>query len=125
MDGSDDRLPLIAMDRAAKLSEQVLNVEQNLRYMHSTGQVSRVICFLTGDGKGMQSMHFREGCRCWVCVKPWNSLKDLKIQEDVPPYVRIGSFLRTIPVARRVGDYAHCACRVVNAMLIRCYDICC
>ena len=33
--------------------------------------------------------------------------------------VRYGAFLRSIPLHRRVGDYAHCAARVVNATLKR------
>ena len=33
--------------------------------------------------------------------------------------IRYGAFLRSIPLQRRVGDYAHCAARVVNATLKR------
>jgi hypothetical protein len=33
--------------------------------------------------------------------------------------VRYGSFLRTIPPTRRVGDYAHAASRIVNAIFKR------
>jgi hypothetical protein len=38
---------------------------------------------------------------------------------DVESHVRYGAFLRGIPPARRVGDYAHAAARVVNAVFKR------
>ena len=34
-------------------------------------------------------------------------------------HVRYGAFLPSVPVMRRVGDYVHCACRLVNALLGR------
>ena len=32
---------------------------------------------------------------------------------------RWGSFLTSVPPKRRIGDYNHCACRVVNAIVTR------
>ena len=120
MDGGDDRLPLHTLDRLAQLSAQVDVVQRNMFHMHKSGQTSRLCCYLTGDGKGMQVMNYREGCRCWVCVHPYDSLEHLVVNNELPGYVRAGAFLGPIPVERRVGDYAHCACRVANALLYRC-----
>ena len=38
---------------------------------------------------------------------------------NVETHVRYGVFLRTIPPARRVGDYCHAAARIVNAIFKR------
>jgi hypothetical protein len=120
MDGGDDRLPLQTLDRCAKLTRQVEHVQRNMHHVHADGKISKLLCFLTGDGKGMQVMNYMLGARCWVCPHPYNSLEHLVIQPTISPYVRAGAFLGAIPPERRVGDYAHCACRVANALLTRC-----
>ena len=43
----------------------------------------------------------------------------LVIQQNVGTHVRYGCFLGTIPLTNRVGDYAHCACRILNAVFKR------
>lgn len=116
LDGGDDVAPLRAMDLVGQLTEQVRKV-QNKTHLHHDGQASRFNCFITGDGKGMQATNFKEGCRCWVCPHKYDDLAYLKVQSTVDAYVRAGSFLGCIPPDRRVGDYAHCAGRVVNAIL--------
>ena len=117
MDGGDDRLPLQALDHDGGLSEQVNRVQRDLVHLHGDGRTSRVEVYLTGDGKGMQVMHYKEGCRCWVCNAQYQKLENLVVVDTIPQHLRAGSFLWSVPLHRRVGDYARCICRVLNAVL--------
>ena len=78
---------------------------------------------MTADGKGMQAMHFQTGLRCWTCGLDCNQLPNLAPQLSVGTHVRYGDFLGAIPVGRRVGDYVHAACRILNAVLKRLHDM--
>ena len=40
-------------------------------------------------------------------------------QKNADSGVRYGAFMPCIPITRRVGDFSHCAARVVNALLKR------
>ena len=120
MDGGDDRLPLQALDHDASLARQVDVVQRELVHLHPEGRTSRMEVYLTGDGKGMQVMHYKEGCRCWVCNNPYQLLEHLVVSDQIASHLRAGSFLWSIPLGRRVGDYAHCMCRVMNAVLPIC-----
>ena len=88
-------------------------------HQHAAGRVTRFHCFLTADGKGMQSMNFREGRRCWTCDADVDSISDLAANPHVPSHVRYGAFLPNIPPRRRVGDYVHASCRILNAIFKR------
>lgn len=105
----------------AGLNGQVVEVQEDFTLVHSTneGQITRFECFLTADGKGMQAMNFQEGKRCWTCDLPFDRLADLTPVGTVTTHVRYGAFLPTIPPARRVGDYVHAACRILNAIFKR------
>ena len=43
--------------------------------------------------------------------------------KDVETHVRYGAFLRAIPPSRRIGDYAHAAARIVNAIFKRLLEV--
>ena len=52
--------------------------------------------------------------------KPYNNAQLTARFGGFPaPAVRYGAFLRSIPPARRIGDFPHCASRVVNTFLKR------
>ena len=49
---------------------------------------------------------------CWNCDEPIDNLAECACMATT----RIGGFLKSIPCSRRVGDYAHCFCRVIKAI---------
>ena len=79
---------------------------------------------ISGDGEALEvgvgkQQVFRRGWSChrlvearWVWGRDWQA-------PQVMDGVRFGAFLRHIPAARRVGDFAHAAARVVNAVFRR------
>ena len=52
-------------------------------------------------------------------VSLYASVSELQPKNDVATHVRYGCFLGSVPVSQRVGDYVHCASRIVNAILKR------
>ena len=83
-------------------------------------QVQIKECLLrTVDGKGLESMHFQSGLRCWTCSSRFDDVAALRLVDTVPTHVRYGAFLASIPVDRRTGDYVHCTSRIVNAIFKR------
>ena len=115
LDGGDDHAPLRAMDRAAELDAQVREVQEEMVYVFS-GVPRGFQCYLTADGKGMQSSNHSVGMKCWLCddclaTRP----------QRTNTSVRYGAFLGSIPPTRRVGDYVHCTARVANCILLRNY----
>ena len=98
-------------------------VQTTFTVQDDRGKVSFVQCFLTGDGKGMQAQQSGAGeHRFWVYEARTDDLSCLSPIGEVSTHVRCGSFLLAIPRERRVGDFAHCATRVVNAFLKRLQD---
>ena len=83
----------------------------------------------TGQSAGYALMTLRTGAhfdlfqRFLLSMYPWKSFFQIKFLVTIVCIhgcnVRYGAFLRSIPLSRRVGDYAHCAARVVNATLKR------
>jgi hypothetical protein len=85
------------------------------------------------DGKFLQMSNHLEGYKCWVCPEDTASTDAMCESGAVRHYqnfffakkkksasgVRYGAFLPCIPITRRVGDFSHCAARVVNALLKR------
>ena len=59
------------------------------------------------------------GKRCWVCDADTSRPEAMELVPHAGEHVRYGAFLPSVPVMRRVGDYVHCACRLVNALLGR------
>lgn len=68
------------------------------------------------DGKGMLAMHHQAGRKCWLCDADVSVLQPLS---GCTAVLRYGAFLPSIPLERRVGDYVHAACRIVNIILKR------
>ena len=52
------------------------------------------------------------------CLLSWMALMVFKTKK-ADSGVRYGAFMPCIPITRRVGDFSHCAARVVNALLKR------
>ena len=77
-----------------------------------------VLCYLTGDGKGMPACNHEQGLRCWHCDLAHEDFggEQLCSSDLLPQRVRWGAFLGDIPPERRVGDMAHCACKVVGCV---------
>ena len=81
MSGGDEHSSLRALDLAAGLNQQVREVQENFTHVdRQSGHVYSFQCFLTADGKGMQSMHYERGLRCWVCPLDWQANLNLDPQ---------------------------------------------
>ena len=102
---------LRAMNRSASLDDQVRDVQENMVYVVD-GQPRGFRCFLTADGKGMQSTNFATGKKCWLCDDV-----TLITPTSIAKSVRYGAFLGSIPPRRRIGDFVHCTARVANCIL--------
>ena len=121
-DGPDDCGPLRVADEKGGLNAMVAELQG--RGVVVCGQRYPVLCFLTGDGKGMKATHHREGSRCWHCDLQYNNFGGGNLQPcpNFQETVRWGAFLRDIPPNRRIGDMAHAACRVTGCVLKRLMD---
>ena len=115
MAGADDRAWLCGMDAAAGWNSQVEYLEANNNVVLENGQTIGFECFLTGDGKGMQVSNYSPVTKCWTC----DDGDSLEPHDNVPPMARQGAFLRALQRTKRVGDYAHCAARLCNAIAKR------
>lgn len=113
LDGGDHYAPLRAMDRACCLDDQVREVQEHMVYVLD-GTPRGFKCFLTADGKGMQSSNQSPGKKCWLCDD------SLSLEPGtIAGTVRYGAFLGSIPPVCRVGDFVHCTARVTNCILVR------
>ena len=107
MTGADDRAWVCGMDQAADLNGQIEYLETNCNVVLTGRQTMGFECFLIRDGKGMQMS---------------NRLLDmdsLEPNDNVTALPRWGAFLRGMRRTKRVGDYAHCAARLCNAIAKR------
>ena len=118
-DGPDDCGPLRVADEKGELNAMVADLQREGVVV--CGQRYPVLCYLTGDGKGMKAAHHKEGSRCWHCDTAFADFggENLAPCPDFQPRVRWGAFLRDIPPQRRIGDMAHAACRVTSCVLNR------
>ena len=64
-DGPDDCGPLRVADERGELNAMVADLQREGVVV--CGQRYPVLCYLTGDGKGMKAAHHKEGSRCWHC----------------------------------------------------------
>ena len=53
------------------------------------------------------------------CLFVMDGIDGFLKQKKADSGVRYGAFMPCIPITRRVGDFSHCAARVVNALLKR------
>ena len=121
-DGADDADPLRIADRVAGLNAMVQKLQAEGVMVDGTRY--QVLCFLTGDGKGMPAANHEEGLRCWHCDLAYADFGGAQLAPSAVllQYVRWGAFLCDIPPARRIGDMPHCACRVVGCVMKRLQD---
>jgi hypothetical protein len=118
-DGGDDADPLRIADREGKLNLMVESLQRD--GVVAGGHRYPVLCYLTGDGKGMPACNHEQGLRCWHCDLAYEDFGGEQLYPSVVLLARVrwGAFLADIPPERRVGDMAHCACRVVGCVLKR------
>lgn len=118
-DGPDDAGPLCIADRRAKLNSMVVELEAN--GLEIFGKRYKVICFVTGDGKGMIAANPRSGCKCWWCAAQASRFGEFLAAHDIPldRIASLGGFLISIPPVRRIGDLVHGALRTVNCVMKR------
>ena len=117
-DASDDAEPLRLADKSGQLDTQVGELQRD-RIATPTMTVE-VECFLMGDGKGMCAGHTKLNRRCWHCDLASQDFRGDSLRpSDFIISIRWGTFLRSIPPTRRVGDMVHCCCRIVNAIFKR------
>ena len=115
MDGGDEQAFLRILDISANLNQEVRDVEEDVVLFQNQFLPCTVI--LTGDGKGMQAMG-GVGSKCWLCKDP-NGIVE---QRGVESTSRWGAFLRSVTRPRsdrRLGDYQHAACRILNSIAKR------
>ena len=103
------------MDEAAGLNSQVEYFEANSNVVLENGQTIGFECFLTGDGKGIQVSSYSLVTKCWTCEDG----DSLELHDNVTLMACWGAFLRAMRRTKRVGDYAHCAARLCNAIAKR------
>lgn len=70
MDGADCLANIRAVDAAAGLGRQVLDLQAGAIVEDATGGAGLCSVFLTGDGKVMQMTNARPGSKCWLCDLP-------------------------------------------------------
>ena len=119
MDGPEGGRALQALDAQASLSSQVQAAQRAWQLLDVQGANSHALCFLTGDGKAMQTMTPGEGRQCWNCNARVQELSCLTPVPEIEQHVRSGAFLPDIPPCRRVGDVVHATARVTTAMVKR------
>jgi hypothetical protein len=60
---------MVSPDAEVKLSEQVNEVQSTCWWTDPvTKRPGWFACFLSGDGKAMQSAHHTRGAKCWSCA---------------------------------------------------------
>ena len=118
-DGPDDAGPLCMADHKGQLNAMVVELEANGLEIY--GKRYTVLCFLTGDGKGMISSNPRPGCKCWWCAALASRFGSFLAPTDIPldRVACLGGFLIAIPPVRRIGDLVHGALRTVNCVMKR------
>ena len=52
---------------------------------------------------------------CWLCKDPNGIVKQMGVESTS----RWGAFLRCVTTDRRLGDYQHAACRILNGIAKR------
>ena len=119
LDGPEGGRALQELDTGAGLNQQVQAVQRGWAVVDLQGTTSLPLCFLTGDGKAMQTMTPGEGKQCWNCNGRVQDLSLLTIMDQVDCHVRVGAFLPDIPPCRRVGDVVHATARVTTAIVKR------
>ena len=112
MDGGDEQAFLRHLYISADLNQEVRDVEEDVVLFQN--QFLTCIVILTGDGKGMQAMG-RAGSKCWLCKDPNGIVQQMGVESTS----RWGAFLRSVPPNRRLGDYQHAACRILNGIAKR------
>lgn len=123
VDGGDDAKCVRAIDRVAKLNNQVIDLEDNVTINLADGRTMGFVVMLTGDGSGMAAGNEKMGCRCWLCTwgseGGWDGPLEPHPLSSIEERARYGAFLARVVPRKRVGDYAHANCRVMNIFMKR------